>query len=158
MSFLLESVPGQQVPRIVELPLAAASAFEQGALLLVNGSAQFAECGVDPASIAAVAATNAGADTTGFNILGKKEFPGGFCQGIMLATNPGARFRARYVGTLPGADGGVYGVIRDTDAKWKVDFADVTLTRVKLVDRFTNSPENQAEVVVTFLAANIQAY
>ena len=74
-------------------------------------------------------------------------------QGITLE---GRKFRAKYVGTLPAVDGGSYGVVKDTDGQWKVDFTDTTATRVKLVGRLTGSPENQAQVLVAFIPANIQ--
>lgn len=153
MSFKLAQVPsGMSVPRLVEKALATAT-LSQGALLVENGSGQYAECGADPASICAVAATPAGTDTSGFNVLAKKEFPAGYMQGIYVAD---CVFRAKYVGTLPAADGGAYGVVKDSDLDWKVDFTDTTATRVKLVGRLTNSPENLPEVLVRFLAANIQ--
>lgn len=154
MSFKLAQPPsGKSVPRMVEKPLATAT-LTQGALMLENGSAQFAECGADPVSIGAVAATPAGTDASGFNILGKKEFPAGFMQGIVLDAQ--IVFRAKYVGGLPAADGGVYGVVKDADNDWKVDFTDTTATRVRLVGRLTNSPENLPEVLVRFIAANLQ--
>jgi hypothetical protein len=154
MSFVLADTPHGSVPRMPERALAAGSSFLQGALLTVNGSGQYAECGADPALIAAVAATPCGTDATGFNILGKKEFPPGYMQGINV--DPEYRFRAKYIGTLPAADGGSYGVVKDADGLWKVDFTDTTATRVKLVGRLTNSPENVAQVIVSFLAANVQ--
>jgi hypothetical protein len=155
MSFMLaDTNDSQSLPRTVEKPLAAAQAFERGALLLLNGSDQFAECGADPASIAAVAASPAGTDASGFNILGKREFPAGYMQAYAIQGNK--RFRARYTGSLPGADGGLFGVVRDTDALWKVDFTETVNTRLKIVGRLTNSPENLPEVLVEFLAANVQ--
>lgn len=153
MSFILADTPDTGVNRIVQRALAAGASFPQGSLMLVNGSNEFAECGADPASIAAVSATACGTDSSGFNMLGKKEFPPGFMQGIALE---GRKFRAKYVGALPAADGGSYGVIKDADGQWKVDFNDTVATRVKLVGRLTGSPENQAQVLVIFLAANIQ--
>lgn len=153
MSFRLANPDGQSAPPTVERDLAAGASFPQGSLMLVNASGQYAECAADPASIAAVAATPCGADTSGFNMLGRKEFPSGKMQGINLHRQ---RFRARYVGTLPAADGGSYGVVKDTDGQWKVDFAETVATRVKLVGRLTNSPINQPEVLVEFIEANIQ--
>lgn len=155
MSFKLADTEHAMMGRVIELPQAAASLYLSGALLLVNGSAQFAECGADPASICAVAASDAGTDTSGFNILGTKGFPPGYMQGYYIK---GRRFRAKYFSTLPGADGGLYGVVRDTDSLWKVDFSETVNTRLKLVGRLTNSPENQPEVLVTFLDANVQQY
>lgn len=155
MSFILvEPGVGGTVPRIVEKDLAGGYAALGGALLLVNGSGQYAECGADPALVAAVANSAGGADTSGFNILGRKEFPSNRMQGIAVQ---GFRvFKAKYLGTLPGADGGTYGVTRDSDSFWKVDFAKTGGTaRVTLVGRQTQSPENQPYVLVSFLAANV---
>lgn len=154
MSFRQADTAHGNQPRTVERNLASGSSFEQGALLVVNGSGEYAECGADPASIAAVAATPCGTATSGFQILPKREFPPGKMQGINVGKN--VRFRAKYVGSLPAANGGNYGVVKDSDGLWKVDFTDTTATRVKLVDRLTNSPENQPEVIVEFLDANIQ--
>lgn len=154
MSFMVADTPNQAIPRTVEKPLAAAQAFEKGALLVANASDQWAECGANPASIGGIAASPAGTDTSGFNILGKREFPAGFMQAYVVQLNQ--RFRCRYSGGLPAADGGTYGVLRDTDLLWKVNFADAVNTRVKQVGRLTNSPENLPEVLVEFLAANVQ--
>jgi hypothetical protein len=95
-----------------------------------------------------------GTDTSGFNRFAKKEFPPGRMQAY--AMNPDVTFSAKYVGTLPGANGALYGVVRDTDLDWKVDFAETVNTRLKLIDRRTASPENIARVLVRFLVANIQ--
>jgi hypothetical protein len=154
MSFILADTDSLGVGRIVEKPVAAAQAWERGALLVANGTDQWTECGADPALIAAVAESAAGADTSGFNILGRKEFPANFCQAAAVQNN--RRFRARFIGSVPGNDGGLFGVVKDADNLWKVDFTDVVNTRVKLISRFTLSPESQPEVLVEFLAANIQ--
>jgi len=155
MSFRLAKTQGDSGPELTERDLASGQAFAQGALLVVNGSGQYAECGADPASIAAVAATPCGpVATPAFTMLSKQEFPPGKMQGIPL--DDFLTFRAQYVGTLPAANGGSYGVVKDSDGKWKVDFTDTTNTRVKLVGRLTDSPENLPEVLVKFLAANIQ--
>jgi hypothetical protein len=153
MSFILDDA-SDLLDSIVERDIVPGAAYLQGALLLVNGSNQLAECGADPASIAAVSCTDVGADTSGFNILGQKNFPPGKVQAIRVTRE--RRFRALYVGTLPAVDGGSYGVVKDSDGKWKVDFSDTTATRVKLVGRRTNSPENLPQVIVTVLAANVQ--
>lgn len=153
MSFILDDASDLQ-DAIVERDIVPGAAFLQGAALLVNGSNQLAECGADPASIAAIACTDVGADTSGFNILAQKNFPPGRIQAIRITRE--RRFRGLYVGTLPAVDGGSYGIIKDTDNKWKVDFSDTTATRVKLVGRRTNSPENLPQVIVVFLAANVQ--
>lgn len=150
---LASAAPGGSIPSIVEKALAAAYAEDQGALLVVNGSGQFAACGADPPLIAAVSLTPGGTDTSGFNILGSKEFPPGYMQGIAVRDQ---LFRAPYVGTLPAADGGQYGVIRDTDDVWKVDFDEVAAVAVTLVGRLTNDPEDVPEVLVRFLDAVVQ--
>lgn len=153
MSFQLAHPDGIRVPRTVEKNLAAAQAFLEGALLLADASDNYAECGADPASIAGVSVSAAGADTSGFNRFAKKEFPPGKMQAIALT---GIVFSARYIGGLPAANGASYGVVRDSDLYWKVDFTETVNTRLKLVDRRTNSPENIARVLVIFLTANIQ--
>ena len=154
MSFKQARLRSGHTPPVVELPVAAAADFSQGALLLKDANGAFAECGADPAAIGAVALSDYKADTTGFNHLGRTEFPPGYMQGMKVQGD--TPFRAEYVGTLPAADGGSYGVVRDTDGRWKVDFDETTATRVKLLRRFTNSPENQNLVEVSVLAANVQ--
>lgn len=154
MSFQLANPgPGEDVPRIVERTVAAAQSFLEGALLLIDGSNNAAECGADPAAIAGVAISAYGADTTGFVRTGEKEFPPGKMQ-IIAAL--GREFTARYVGTLPAADGALYGVVKDSDGYWKVDFTETVNPRLKLVNRRTASPENVARVTVKFLDANVQ--
>lgn len=153
MSFQLAHPDGVRVPRTVEKNLAGGYAELEGALVLADASDNFAACGADPASIAGVTVAPGGADTSGFNRFAKKEFPPGKMQAIALT---GIVFSARYIGGLPAANGASYGVVRDTDTYWKVDFTETVNTRLKLVDRRTNSPENIARVLVIFLAANIQ--
>ena len=153
MSFMLAEPFEDGVGRTIERPQAAGSSYLQGALLLVDANGAYAECGADPVAIAAVSASDAGTDTSGFNTFGVKGFPPGKMQGYTIKNKT---FSALYVGTLPAADGGVYGVVRDTDSKWKVDFTDTTATRVKLVNRRTNSPENLPRVLVRFIDANVQ--
>jgi hypothetical protein len=62
MSFQLAHPDGVRVPRIVEKNLAAAQAFLEGALVLADASDNYAECGADPASIAGVTVSPAGAE------------------------------------------------------------------------------------------------
>lgn len=151
--FILAQPDGTDVGRVVERPLAAGQNFNVGALLLVDANGAFAECGADPAAIAAVSESGAGTDASGFNRFGAKSFPPGYVQGTTVR---GRIFRARYTGALPAADGGSYGVVRLADGDWAVDFGDTTATRVKLVGRLTNSPENQPQVLVRVLDANVQ--
>lgn len=154
MSFRAARLRSGMTPPIREKAVAAAAVFEAGALLLVDGAGKYAECGADPAAIAAVAESAYGPDTSGFNRLGTKGFPPGYMQGCLVAREQ--PFTAEYVGALPAANGGSYGVVRDSDNRWKVDFTDTTNTRVKLVNRLTDSPENRNRVEVVFLAANVQ--
>lgn len=155
MSFILARAKSQSIPRVREYPLAAGAAGLRGALLVRDANGAWAECGADPASIGGIAESDFGA-TTGIGTIstGKLEFPPGRMQATVVQDE--VEFRARYVGALPAADGGLYGVVRDTDGLWKVDFGEVTATRVKLVGRLTDSPLNVPEVLVVFLAANIQ--
>lgn len=150
---LASGSPGGTIGNLPEYPLASGYAENQGALGFINSSGQFEACGADPALIAGVANSPGGTDTSGFNITGHKEFPSGYMQVIDPTQR---RFRAFYVGALPAADGGQYGVIRDSDGYWKVDFSEVVAVAVTLVGRLTASPESQAEVLVEFLPAIIQ--
>lgn len=152
--FQLAYPKGVSVPRIVTKPLAASQAFLEGALVLLDSNFACAECGADPAAIAGVALSGCGADSSGFNILGKKEFPPGYMQILTLSAE--VPLSCAYVGTLPAADGGSYGVVKDTDGYWKLDFAETTAAQFKLVDRLTNSPENIGRVIVIPLVAKIQ--
>jgi hypothetical protein len=154
MSFQLAYPKGQSVPRIIEKAVAAGQSWNLGALLIADANDAWAECGADPASIGAVAIAPYGTDTSGFNILGRQEFPPGRVQAITLTAE--IQLSCKYVGTLPAANGGSYGVVRDTDGLWKLDFAETTAAQFKLVDRRTTSPENIARVIVVPLVAKIQ--
>lgn len=155
MSFQLANLRGSMLPRMVEKTVASGQSFNRGALLLMDSNGQYAECGADPAAIAAVANSDYGTDTTGYIRTGHKEFPPGSMQGISIANQ--VVFSAEYVGTLPAAEGGSFGVVKDTDGRWKVDFTDTTNQRVKLVGlSWTQSPLNRNRVIVEFLSANVQ--
>jgi hypothetical protein len=134
--------------------MAAGASGLRGAAVLIDANGAYATCGADPAAIAGVAATDYGADTSGFNHTGFKNFPPGYLQAH--AIEEGQLFIAEYVGTLPAAPGASYGIVLDSDGRWKVDFSDTTATRVKLVRLLTGSPENRPEVEVEFLVANVQ--
>ena len=155
MGFSPSRLRAAMTPRTKERPLAAGAAGKRGALLLVDANGAYAVCGVDPAAIAATAASDFGPDTSGFNHLGAAGFPPGFVQGHSV---DGAQpFLAGYMGALPAADGGSYGVTLDADGEWKVDFGKVAgFARVKLVKKLTDSPENRNQVEVVVLAANVQ--
>lgn len=154
MSFFAAKLMAAHTPRTRQLAVAAGAAFERGALLVRDSNGAWAECGADPTSIGGVAETAYGADTSGFSRTGKREFPPGYMQATLVGDEQ--LFLAKYVGTLPAADGGTYGVVRDTDGQWKVDFAEVTTMSVRLQGRRTNGPENIALVYVTFLPAVVQ--
>lgn len=154
MSFRAARLRAGNTPTIREKPVAAAQAFEEGALLLMDVNGAWAECGANPAAIGAVSESAYGADTTGFVRTGKREFPPGFMQGILVQDNQA--FHCEYLGVLPAADGLSYDVIRDADLRWKVNFASVAAARAKLIGRMTNSPENRNRVIVSILAANVQ--
>lgn len=149
---------GGKIPRTVEKPLVSGYAEDQGALLVVNGSDQYAAAGADTALIAAVALTPGGADSSGYNMLANKEFPPGYMQGI--AVEGGVQFLAPYVGSLPAAAGGQYGFVRDSDGVYKVDFSDAVNVRVHFhaVPDFRPDVARASEelVLVSFLPAAVQ--
>lgn len=151
--FYLAHPDGVAVPRIIEKSLAVDEAFPTGSLLLVDGDGNFAECGADPAAIAAVSVSPAGEDTEGFNRFAAKEFPPGKMQGIALA---GMVFKADYQGALPDQDGGDYGVVYDATLGWCVDFAEVAQTPVRLVNRQPIELGGNDQVLVRFNDAYIQ--
>lgn len=156
MAFHASRLRAGMTPRIKERPLAAGATGKRGALLVVDVNGAYATCGADPASIAAVAASDYGPDTSGFNHLGVKGFPHGYMQGISVQDNQ--PFLAHYMGTLPAAPGGTYGVTLDADGEWKVDFSKSAANqRVKLTSiETTVSPINRNQVEVVVLAANVQ--
>ena len=157
MSFRPATLENQSIPNPVELALAAGEDFEAGALLLVDGSGDFAECGADPATIAAVSLTGAGTEPGDFRMVSNREFPPGVIQGIPLLE--GRRFSAEFLGSLPSQIGGLFGVAEDSDGQWKVDFGETVNTRCTLVgiDQGEGPLPGPSRVIVTFLEANIGA-
>ena len=114
---------GGKIPMTIELAIASGYSEAQGALLVRSATGTFEACGTDPTEVGAVALDPGGADTSGFNILGRKEFPSLTMRGILVA---GQKFWAPYQGTVPTAvDNSTYGVTRATDGVWKIDFAKV---------------------------------
>jgi hypothetical protein len=154
MGFQIAYPNGVAVPYIVERDLAASQAFLSGTPLVQDSDGNFAECGADPEAIAAFSLGPCGADTSGFNILAKKEFPAGKMQAVAARTS--VPLIVGYTGTLPAADGGSYGIVKDTDSEWKVDFDETVAVCVKLIGRRTTSPENIAKVIVEPLPDIIQ--
>lgn len=154
MSFQQAHLKAGSQPRSMQKAVAAGQSWKKGALLIVDANDQWAECGADPAAIAAVAMNEYAVDSSGFTHTGRTEFPPGYVVGVEVNNT---FWRAKYVGSLPAAAGGNYGVIRDTDGFWKVDFNDAVNSRVKLIHmRFTAAPFNRNLVVVQFLPANVQ--
>lgn len=153
--FKLARLDAGMTPRVREKAVATGSAWLLGALLLVDGNGDFAECGADPTSIAAVALSGVGTDTSGYNRLGVKGFPPGYCQGVTV--NEETPFRANYTGTLPAVTGGDYGVVKDANGDWMVDFSEVTTVSVRLIHKFGDDlPIAVNEVEVVFLKAHVQ--
>lgn len=163
MSFAPANADGDAVPVCEEMAIDTATYAGNGGALLVQDGAYIEECGADPATILGVAVSSGGADTDGFSRTGRKEFPPGKMQYYRLGR--GQQFTALYIGTLPDNVGGEYGVVRDSDGLWKVDFTDTSATRVRLVRKLVGSlpltppaPGTNAvpKVVVEFLPAYIQ--
>lgn len=156
MSFVTARLRGTMTAPIREKPVAAGQVWSRGALLVMDANGAWAECGADPAAIAAVAETDYGPNTTGFVHTGRNEFPPGFCQATLVSRDQ--TFHALYMGALPAAAGASYGVTRDADGLWKVDFAKTAGTaRVKLISiDWTQAPLNRNRVEVAVLAANVQ--
>lgn len=114
---------GGKIPLTVEKTIASGYAENQGALLQVSATDTYEATGSDPVQVAAVALTPGGADTSGFNILGRKEFPELTMQGISV---DGQQFLFPYMGSVPAAvDGTTYGATRDSDGYYKIDFSKV---------------------------------
>lgn len=132
MAFYLANPDGVAVPRTIEKSLAVGQEFPTGSLLLMDGDGNFAEVGADPAAIAAVSVSGAGADDTGYVRFQVAEFPPGKMQGMALAGNI---FKADYIGALPDQDGGDYGVAFDATKGWCIDFDEVTEGPFRLVNR-----------------------
>lgn len=156
MSFITARLRSSMTPRIREKPVAAAQDFRRGAPLVMDANGAWAEAAADPAAIGAFAESDYGVDTGGFGGHGRKEFPPGFMQGSLAGDQS---FSAEYVGALPAAAGGTYGLTRGADGVWRVDFAKTAASaRLKLesID-WTAAPLNRNRVLVSVLAANVQA-
>jgi hypothetical protein len=157
MSFQLESPgPGGGLPTTArQKKVASGGAWKKGNILTVNASDEYAQIATtaDPAlnTMAAIALHDVGTGTGALYPIGVMEFPPGYAQA--WAIREGLRFTAEYTGTLPATAGGSYGIIYDTDTRFKVDFSDTTNTRVKLVEiDWTKPPLSRGRVTVQFLA------
>lgn len=155
MSFVLARLKSSHTAPVRELVVADGEDFSRGALLLVDANGAYAEVAAAPTAIAAVAESDFGADTGGFGGHGRSEFPPGMMQGTKVQDE--VEFSAEYVGTLPAAIGGSYGVVRGADGQWRVNFDDIAAPVVKLTNlSWTEAPLNKNRVLVTFLPAVVQ--
>lgn len=128
--FQLATLTGRSLPPITERAAKSGSTWIMGALLKITAG-EYEECGADPTRVDAVSLSGVGPDTSGFNRLGVKGFPPGFCQGV--ETMEGKRFSAEFVGDIDAAVEGVnYGVVRGGDKVWRVDFTETVATVVRL--------------------------
>jgi len=153
MTFIPVPGRGGVLPLAREKAVASGGAWEDGGLLLVNASNEYAECAADPASIFAVALHAVGAGSGALYPVGRKEFPPNRAQGIWAGHEFG--FIADYAGTL-GTPNTAYGVVRSADTFWRVDFAETVNTRLTLTDiAQTVAPLSQRRVRVKFLTANV---
>jgi hypothetical protein len=165
MSFQLAHLRSQSMAHVNERPVAEEEAFQRGALLVEDDYGEYAEATADDygsvGAIDGIALARYGVDgtlpyegTPSFDILGGFGFIPGNMQAIQVVHGDrGLMFSAEYVGTLPTTVGGSYGVVRDTDGRWKVDFAsDAAVVRLESL-AWTQDPINKNRVVVSFLDA-----
>ena len=125
----------------IQLPLAASQTFKTGAFVYRDGSGNITECGADPASIYGLStgeATKNPVDST---------------KAIIMKAFEGQKFWMQCSADPTSANSGVsYGVAKDSDGIWYVDFTDTTATRVYVHDVDTDTKR----VLVSILAANRQ--
>jgi hypothetical protein len=159
MSFIEARLAHQSVPRAWETPVAVEQSFEKGALgSLVDGAFTEAD---DPAAgdVTHVSQTPFGASggKYGASLLGRLEFP----PGMAIVTEAfDTTFRAEFVGDLPALPGGEYGVVRDTDGRWKVDFDDAVGGVVRYLRPVSDLPGTESdeleEVFPTFVLREVE--
>ena len=164
MSFQLAHLKSQSMPHVEEKDGAEDEAFYNGALLVETGGGEYAEI-ADPFTVGqidgvalhryGVDRTDPYAGTPSFDITGGIGINPGRVLAIQLGQGDrNLLFSAQYVGTLPEQTGGSYGVIRDTDGRWKVNFANTTNGVVRLESlAWTEDPINKGRVIVSFLEA-----
>jgi hypothetical protein len=150
MGFKLAQPVGVAVPLTEERALAASQAFLEGSPIVRDVDDNYTECGADPDLIDAISLAPCGANTSGFSFLTGKEFPPGRMQGTTLR---GTYWRTTFTGSKPAATGGSYGIVKDTDNEWKVDFSDTTNVCVKYERDLSLDLGMGAEVLVSFLDA-----
>lgn len=128
----------------IMLPLAAAQTFKTGAFVLRDGSANIAECGADPAVIYGIAEEPAGKEPV--DAVNKII--------VTKATEFTKWWMPTNVAPTSANSGISYGITKDADGIWYVDFtktAGSARVYVHQVDTDTNRVE------VSVLAANRQA-
>ncbi len=153
MSFRLHGAQ-KQIPVHRQRALADTADIKEGALLLVDGSGLYDECGTNPALIAAIAKSDAGVGSGPEYPIGSKEFPPGYMQGLVVSAE--MDLTALYTGTL-GTVGTAYGVTKGSDGVWRVDFAKTGGdARVEYIKNLDVGPIDHQRIVVRILAANVQ--
>lgn len=135
------------IPFTILRPEAADEVHTVGALVLVDGDGNIAECGDDPAVIFGIAQTaghDAAVATTlaEVHVIDSKREYDGVAKGTLTATMVGEDF----------------GVLKSTDDIWVIDLADTTNTCVTIIDIPETSTVGGTDQIVTFrfMQANIQ--
>lgn len=125
----------------IQLPLAASQTYKTGSACFMNGSGLMQECGADPASI------------YGFSTGEATKNPVDPTKGIFYKAFEGQKFWAPCSSDPTSANRGVnYGLAKDADGIWYVDFTDVANTRVYVHEVDTDTKR----VLFSVLAANRQ--
>lgn len=126
----------------IYLPLAAAQTFKVGAAVLMDGSQNIAECGADPASIYGFSAGLAPKD------------PQDPAKMVIYKAFEGQKFWMQTSVAPTVANRGVnYGITKDADGIWYVDFTKTAASsRMYVHDIDTDT----VRVLVSVLAANRQ--
>ena len=124
----------------IQLPLAAGQTFKTGSFVVYTAGA-IQECGADPASIYGISTGVAGMN------------PVDPAKCIVYKAFEGQKFWMQASSDPAAANRGVsYGVAKDADGIWYVDFTDTVATRVYVHDVDTDTKR----VLVSVLEANRQ--
>jgi hypothetical protein len=103
---------------IRQYPVAAAQTFVEGALVLLNASGAIAECGADPVAVLGVAAHDAGVN------------PDPTLQLVSVADGDSTFFMSGSRAMTQADVGDSYGVAKDADGIWHIDFTEVTVKQI----------------------------
>lgn len=132
MSFKEAHLDSQSVPRSREVPVAVTDpvqSFEIGALGTLVDEEFVEATSPDPDTVTHVAQAPYGVPTVaptfdGFGLIGNQR---GFPPGRVVVSEAAEvkYYRAQFLGDLPADRGGLYGVEKDVDGLWKVNFATV---------------------------------